>query len=102
VGLRNFGGEPGDRVRDDPREVLEFVVGDDQERVADAIEALTGGQQVTVDYRIQKNGQLVPLRSQGVPIIENGAVSRIFGVTKRVGEGELIDQRTWSAVGGDY
>ena len=69
-----------DRLNEDPYDFIEVVHPDDRERVTAAIERVTGGEPVNIEYRVVPDAgdsRWVEVRAE--PIIEDGEVARIAG-----------------------
>lgn len=87
-------------LREDPDDFISGVHPDDRERVREAMETMTEGDSVEIEYRVNAEenfGRWV--RSRGEPIVdETGTVVRVAGFTTEITvekqrEGELRDAR---------
>jgi PAS domain S-box-containing protein len=79
-----YGGEVG-RLREDPGSFLDCIVDEDVPVVEDAMECLSMGESVDLEYRVDPDsGGDRWVWVQGEPILEGGEVVRIVGFTRDV------------------
>lgn len=81
-----WGGSISD-VKSDPEAFLASIHPDDRESATRSMETVANGEPATIEYRvIRPNGELRWVRSEGRPIFEAGAVSRIVGYVRDITE----------------
>ncbi len=77
-------GKPVDRLREDPSAFLATVHPKDRPCVEEAMEQLTAGQSVDIEYRVDSEGDDVWVWVQAEPIVQDGEVVRITGFTRDI------------------
>ena len=78
-------GTPIDEVRGDPETFLDAIHPDDRPAVEEAMEALSAGSSVDMEYRVNADENYNRcVWVQGEPIVEDGEVVRITGFTKDI------------------
>jgi len=79
-----YGGDV-DRLREDPRTVLDNVHPEDRDRVREAMARLSAGESADVEYRVGAGDSYDTwVWVQGTPIVEDGEVVRVVGFTRDV------------------
>lgn len=79
--------QPVELVKDNPRTFLQAIHPDDRERVMMAMERVTDGQLIKVDYRIDTMGSDEKwVESHAKPVTVGGDVARIVGYTRDISE----------------
>lgn len=80
-------GQPVETIQADPKAFLSAIEPDDRERVRIAMERVSDGETVQVEYRIEtSNSGRKWVESRAKPIFEDGAVDRIVGFTRDVSD----------------
>lgn len=80
-------GRPTEELKGDPESFLDVVHPDDAPAVEAAIDRLTSGERVDIEFRIHPESNYVRWVSvQGEPIREDGSVDRIVGFSRDVTE----------------
>ncbi|GAB6878082.1 hypothetical protein JCM17823_03560 [Halorubrum gandharaense] len=80
-------GQPVEQIEGDPTAFLEAVHPEDRPRVAEAMDRLSAGEPVDIEYRVnarQNYNRWVWV--QGQPIVDDGEVTRIAGFTRDVSD----------------
>jgi PAS domain S-box-containing protein len=78
-------GQPVDAVRTDPSAFLDTIHPDDLPAVKDAMNCLSAGQAVDIEYRVNPNKDYRTwVWVQAEPIVEDGAVARICGFSRDI------------------
>ena len=85
-GYEEVWGRPESAIRDDPREFLEGVHPEDRDHVRDAMERLSAGKPIDIEYRIVRgDGEVGAVWAKGDPIFDDaGNVVRVVGFTRDV------------------
>jgi PAS domain S-box-containing protein len=89
-GCERICGRSAETLYAEPATFLHAVHPEDMERFQSSADRLAGGERVEVDYRVvHPDGSVRHLHSRGIPVLdETGAVSRVAGLTREVGEAE--------------
>lgn len=78
-------GDSVDQLRADPSSFLEAVHPEDRPRVEAAMDQLSSGMSVDVEYRVTpENGDDIWIWAQGEPIVQDGEVVRIAGFARDI------------------
>ncbi|WP_324661665.1 PAS domain-containing sensor histidine kinase [Haloarcula sediminis] len=77
-------GKPIDRLREDPSAFLATVHPKDRPCVEEAMDRLTAGQSVDIEYRVNSVDDDVWVWVQAEPIVQDGEVVRITGFTRDI------------------
>jgi len=87
-------GRPESAIREDPRDFLEGVHPDDREFVRDAMERLSAGESVDIEYRIVRgDGEQGSVWVKGDPVFDDdGNVVRVVGFTRDITPREEREQ----------
>ncbi|WP_324756441.1 PAS domain S-box protein [Haloarcula montana] len=79
--------QSSDEVRADPTAFLDTVHPDDVDLVVDAMDRLSAGEAVDIEYRVNPDRDYgVWVWVQGTPIIRDGTVDRIAGFTRDISD----------------
>jgi len=82
-----------EQLYDDPVAFLDAIHPDDVTRVIDAMERLSGGESVDIEYRVNAHENFTRwVWVQSVPIVEDGVATRIAGFSRDVTERHRREQ----------
>ncbi|MXR40257.1 PAS domain S-box protein [Halobaculum sp. WSA2] len=91
--VRDIYGIGPERLYDDPVAFLDAIHPDDVTRVIDAMERLSDGESVDIEYRVNAREDFSRwVWVQAVPIVEDGVVTRIAGFSRDVTERHRREQ----------
>jgi len=84
-GYEEVWGRPESAIREDPRDFLDGAHPDDRAMVSDAMERLSDGESVDIEYRILRgDGEQGAVWVKGEPVFEDGEVVRVVGFTRDI------------------
>jgi len=91
--LQEIYGTLPEQLYDDPTAFLDAVHPDDVTRVVDAMERLSDGESVDIEYRVNADEDFDRwVWVQAIPIVEDGVVTRIAGFSRDVTERHRREQ----------
>ena len=81
-------GQPVDALRDDPQSILAQVYEEDRDRVAQAMERVSNGGSLQIEYRVEYSDEIrLWVESRGQPgFDEDGEVDYVAGFTRDISE----------------
>jgi len=87
-GYEDVWNRPESAIRDDPQDFLNGVHPDDRDRVRDAMERLSNGETIDIEYRILRgDDEQGAVWVKGDPIFDHsGSVARVVGFTRDITE----------------
>lgn len=91
-GYEDVWGRSAESIRDNPRDFLDGVLPEDRPFVRDAMETLSDGGAIDIEYRIQRGGETGWVWVKGKPIFEDGNVARVVGFTREVTDRKRREQ----------
>jgi PAS domain S-box-containing protein len=87
-------GRSAEQLRENPADFLNGIHPEDRNRVRTAMERLSNGQSIDVEYRVNPETEYSRwVWAQGVPILEDGRVVRIAGFSRDVTEHKRHENR---------
>jgi len=91
--VRDIYGVTPERLDDDPTAFLDAVHPDDVTRAIDAMERLSDGESVDIEYRVNADEDFNKwVWVEAIPIVEDGVVTRIAGFSRDVTERHRREQ----------
>ena len=105
-GYEEVWGRPASTVREDPRDFLQGVHPEDREPVRDAMERLSGGESLDIEFRVLRgDGEQRTVWASGEPVFEGDEVARVVGFTRDItdrGQARQLETLTDSLPGVAY
>ncbi len=84
-GYEEVWGRPASAVREDPREFLQGVHPEDRESVRDAMERLSGGDSLDIEFQVLRgDDEQRTVWAKGEPVFEGDEVARVVGFTRDI------------------
>ena len=84
-GYEEVWGRPESAIREDPRDFLNAIHPDDRAMASDAMDRLSDGESVDIEYRILRgDGEQGAVWVKGEPVFEDGEVVRVVGFTRDI------------------